>query len=44
MEASEQDAWRVFSNEIDVFLVNKRNSEYISHVNELMKSFKKIEA
>lgn len=44
MEASEQDAWRAFSKVIDGFLGNKRSSEYISHVNELMKSFEKMGA
>ncbi|XP_076039030.1 uncharacterized protein LOC143024134 [Oratosquilla oratoria] len=44
MEASEQEAWRAFSKVIDGFLGNKRSSEYISHVNELMKSFEKLGA
>ena len=40
----ERDTWRTYSTVIEGFLGNKRSSEYVSHVNELMKSFEKLEA
>ena len=44
MVGIERDAWRTFSTVIEGFLGNKRSSEYVSHVNELMKSFEKLGA
>ena len=40
----ERNAWRKFSTVIEGFLGNKGSSEYVSHVNELMKSFEKLGA
>ena len=44
MVCIERDAWRTFSTVIEGLLGNKRSSEYVSHVNELMKSFEKLGA
>ena len=44
MVGIEQDAWRTYSTVIEGFLGNKRSSEYVSHVNELMKSVEKLGA
>lgn len=44
MESIEKDAWLAFSRVVHGFLGNKRSSEYISHVNQLLKSYEKLGA
>ena len=44
MRTIEQDAWRSFSRVVGGFLGNKRSPDYISNVNNLMKSFENLGA
>ena len=44
MTSNELDAWQAFDRVIHGFLGNKRSSEYVLHINDLLKTFQKLGA